>query len=447
MNKHDKQVKKLKAIIESKGTKFMILVDQGIVSGSNFILSILIARYLGIYQFGIFGFISLVYLFFLGLQQSFFVIPMYSLGASYQEENRRNYLNALFFLQVFFATGFAILACLFFSFVNLQVGKELQELSVLIGVTALLVLLQDFQRRLFIYEGKYRSLLIVDTLAYFSQIVILSILHIAIGLSLKICLWVVCLSMLMSIVYGTITLKNISFDISTISLVCKRHWKYARWLLARSVLNYSSGNFFIIAAGAILGPVAIGAIKMGQNLHGAMNVIFLAIENHVPIVAAKVFNDEGRTSLFSYLRRVTLKTILVSCALGALVLVFSNWLIFNLYGEEYLAYAYLLIWFAVLNVLICISMPFRFALRTFENTKALFIATAVSALFGFLFAYSFIENYQVNGVIAGLMISQMISIGILGLATFYSRYGNEHTIKRIGGLTGGSSFFRLLIGK
>jgi O-antigen/teichoic acid export membrane protein len=428
-------IQKLKAISERKSAKFMILADQAIVSGCNFILGILIARYLGIYQFGIFGFISLICLFFLGLQQSFFVIPMYSLGASYPEGKRRSYLNALFFLQVFFATVFAILACLFFSFVNIQVGKELQDFSVLISITAFLVLLQDFQRRLFIYTEKYKSLLIVDILACFSQIIILSILHFTIGISLKICLWVICLSMLFSIVYGIITIKNISFDIPAMFVVCKRHWKYARWLLARSVLNYSSGNFFIIAAGAILGPVAIGAIKMGQNLHGAINVIFLAIENHVPIVAAKVFNKQGHKSLFSYLRGVSLKTVLICSVLGALVLLFANWLIFNLYGEEYLSYAYLLIWFAVLNVLICISMPFRFALRTLENTKALFIATAVSALFGFLFAYSFIENYQINGVILGLMISQLITIGILALAVFHTSFGIR------------LNFNRLLIGK
>jgi O-antigen/teichoic acid export membrane protein len=155
----------------------------------------------------------------------------------------------------------------------------------------------------------------------------------------------------------------------------------------------------------------------------------------VPIVAAKVFNKQGHKSLFSYLRGVSLKTVLICSVLGALVLLFANWLIFNLYGEEYLSYAYLLIWFAVLNVLICISMPFRFALRTLENTKALFIATAVSALFGFLFAYSFIENYQINGVIVGLMISQLITIGILALAVFHTSFGIR------------LNFNKLLIGK
>ena len=63
-----------------------------------------------------------------------------------------------------------------------------------------------------------------------------------------------------------------------------------------------------------------------------MNVIFLAIENHVPIVSANVLQQKGRLALYRYLKTVTLKSLFVCSILGMTILIFSTWLIANLYG-------------------------------------------------------------------------------------------------------------------
>lgn len=117
---------------------------------------------------------------------------------------------------------------------------------------------------------------------------------------------------------------------------------------------------------------------------------------------------------------MTLKSLLICSGLGLTVLICSTWLISNLYGNDYQEYAYVLIWFAVINLLVCISMPFRFALRTFERTQSLFFATALSALFGLLLAYPLIETFQMNGLLFGLIMSQLIMILYLAYSVFLS---------------------------
>lgn len=410
----------LQKFLQGKEHKLIVLIDQGILSGSNFISGILIARFLGIELFGVYGFIYLIYLFCLGLQQAFFVMPLYSLGPAYPPDRKKEYLSSLQLIQTVFAILLSLICFLALTFIPINISQNIQELSGLIALTNLFVLLQDFLRRLFLFQGFYKSLILLDSIAYIFQIVLLILMYFIDEFNLENCLKVICFSMLTSVIYGFSKIKKSQYKLRVIRVTLIRHWIFSKWLLARAILTYSSGNFFIIAAGTLLGPVAIGAIKMGQNLHGLMNVVFLAIENHVPIVSANILQQNGREALYRYLKKMTLKSLLVCSSLGMTILIFSTWLISNLYGNEYQEYAYVVIWFAIINLLVCISMPFRFALRTLEKTQSLFFATALSALFGLLFAYPLIETYQMNGLLFGLIMSQFIVIFYLAYSVFQS---------------------------
>ena len=408
-------------ILEGKEQKLLVLFDQGMVSGSNFVIGILIARFLGIEQFGVYGFIYLIYLFCLGLQQAFFVMPLYSLGPAYSADKKKAYLSSLLIIQTVFALFFSFVCFLALTFIPTSISPKIQEFAGLIALTSLFVLLQDFLRRLFLFQGFFKNLILLDSIAYLFQIVLFILMYFLDEFNLESCIKVVCFTMLISVIYGFSKIKKTEYKLSVLRKTLIRHWSFSKWLLARAILTYSSGNFFIIAAGTILGPVAIGAIKMGQNLHGLMNVIFLAIENHVPIVSANVLQQKGRLALYRYLKTVTLKSLFVCSILGMTILIFSTWLIANLYGNDYQEYAYVLVWFAIINLLVCISMPFRFALRTLEKTQSLFFATALSALFGLLLAYPLIETFQMNGLLFGLLMSQLIMILYLAYSVFQAK--------------------------
>lgn len=59
-----------------RNKKTLVFLDQIIVSGSNFLLGILLARNLGIEEYGQFALLWLIVLFFSSLQLSFIVSPM-----------------------------------------------------------------------------------------------------------------------------------------------------------------------------------------------------------------------------------------------------------------------------------------------------------------------------------------------------------------------------------
>lgn len=324
-------------------------------------------------------------------------------------------------IQIFFAVLISIISLFSLTVIPIRISPEIYELRFVIALTVGVILLQDFIRRSFLFRGFFKLVIMLDSIAYIFQMISLVLVYNLGDFNLEICLKILGLSMLVSVAYGLFVMSHLKFKIPVIKDIFIKHWRFSKWLLARSILTYSSGNFFIIVGGSILGPVAIGAIKMGQNLQGLMNVIFLAIENHVPIVSAYLYRDKGKQALYTYLKRTTLKSLLICISLGVSIVVFSSWLISNLYGDDYREYAYVLIVFAVVNLIVCITMPLRFALRTFEKTKPLFFATVLSAIFGFLLAYPLIETFQMQGLLSGLIISQLIGMCYLFYAVYKSK--------------------------
>ncbi|MEL6926614.1 MAG: hypothetical protein AAFO94_21420, partial [Bacteroidota bacterium] len=84
----------------------VVLVDQAIVSGGNFVLGILLTRFLGLDHYGVYTLLWMVLLVALSLNHAFISQPLLSLGP--QEEDQRSYLHHLQWIQ----WGVALLAAL-----------------------------------------------------------------------------------------------------------------------------------------------------------------------------------------------------------------------------------------------------------------------------------------------------------------------------------------------
>ena len=80
--------------------KFITLFDQIVVSASNFFISILILRYLGIEEFGIFSFFWLIILFIGSIQQSLIISPLFSNAPKYKFSNLNLFYGNVFIQQI-----------------------------------------------------------------------------------------------------------------------------------------------------------------------------------------------------------------------------------------------------------------------------------------------------------------------------------------------------------
>ncbi|HNP47645.1 MAG TPA: lipopolysaccharide biosynthesis protein [Bacteroidia bacterium] len=403
-------MKKLKHIYHNNRQAPIALIDQGVVSGAGFVTGVLLARFLGLSSYGVFAMSWLVVLFFGSIQQAFLIAPLQTLLPKKQEHERDAFMNMMFLQQLIFALVVAAVTFLFCRFSSLMFfdSLELRSVEIIMPLAVLTFVMNEFFRKMFFVQGRNITALVLDIISYSTQIVGLvgvAYLH---QLNLQRAIIIIALSNSISSTYGILKVKRIEFHFTAFGAHLKETWNYSGWLIGTSLLQWFSGNFFIVTAGGILGPVAVGAIRMAQNIIGVLNILFLAMENFIPSNAAKIYHDKGLKNLYAYLRQVMMVAGAITFMLILCIVIFSRQIIDVLYGHDYVKYEHVLFGFALLYLFVFTGLLLRFFIRTVEKNRDIFISYALSAGFSLLLAAPMVSTFGMSGVFAGLILTQVI---------------------------------------
>lgn len=390
--------------------KMTTLVDQGLVSGVNFLMGILLTKLLGLDQYGIFAFLWMMVFFVSSIQQAFIISPMFSLIAKQKNQNR--YLSQVFSLQIIFAVG-ALLGVFFTAILLTKSYPNYQFTysAMAIALTTSIYIFHDFMRRLFFSLKMNGKALVIDIVGYGLQPILILVFYYFQALSLQTVFLSIILSLSAGLVISFFSAPafNISFKISS---VVKAHWEFSAYLIGTSILQWVSGNLFIAIAASMLGPIAVGVIRMSQNIVGVLHVIFLALENSIPLKAAEMLQSEGKAKMLQFVGKTMKQTLWpVTILLVALVLL-SKTIISQLYGVQYIEYQYVLYAFCLLYVFVFIGTFLRFIIRTLEHNKVIFMSYVATAVFSLLLAKIMVQELDIVGVLLGLIISQIITNAI-----------------------------------
>ena len=86
----------------------------------------------------------------------------------------------------------------------------------------------------------------------------------------------------------------------------------------------------------------------------------------------------------------------------------SKFLLNVFYGAETSNYYQYLIYLSLILPITFLTYPSTYGLRTIEKTKPIFISFLLSSIFAILLSRYVIMQFQLNGLIAGLFLSQAI---------------------------------------
>jgi len=397
------------------GREIWALSDQSIISATNFLTSVMLLRFMGLREFGVFALAWMAVLFVNSLQTALIVAPMMSIGPKQEEKDRPSYFGAVVFQELVLVS-----CCFVLVFIALKVSdsffphRGLQQLALPLAVSAFAYQAQDFLRRYFFVTRQSRHALADDALSYLTQLPILLFLHRAGHLNSAIALWVMAGTSIVGLVAGWFWMEPIAFDREQIKAITKRHWKISRWLGASALLHWTSGNLFVIAAPIYYGAAAAGVLKASQNLMGVTHVWFQGLDNVVPVETARRLRDGGVHSMLAYTRSILVKW-------GGLTLVFAIvmaaapgfWLRL-IYGSEMVQYGYILRLFALLYVLIFVGGPLRAGLQALEFTVPIFWSYLAMTTCAVAFAVPMAKWLGLTGVMLGLLGIQLLFQSIVG---------------------------------
>ena len=385
------------------------LADQAMVSGVNFLAAILLARYLGIEEFGVFSLAWLVVGMVSGMQQSVVSMLMMSIGPKQEDTKLPSYYAAVFMQQAVFASvtsifvlGGAIATSIVYP------DWEIGPLVLPLAAATFAYQTQDFVRRYFFACGRMLAALGIDAVSYLGQLAALSWLFVVESLSPASALWAIAATAAAAVLIGMLHLGPLDWGRADFSAVLKRHWRMARWLGITTLIGMTTRMLFPATAGALLGPAAVGALKAAQNLMGIAQVLFFALENVVPRRAAQHYHQSGIFALIRYLVRVaSFGGAMTLCVTVFFALAPEFWLRL-IFGEEFASYGNLVRWYAAIYLVSFARIPLGAGFRALEETRPMFLATCVQACIAIAVAYPLISALGVTGVVIGMLIAAAV---------------------------------------
>ena len=325
------------------------IADQLLVSGVNFLTSICIARVLGLEAFGQFTIIWLIVQFFSSIQESLLLSPMISIGAKLKQKTASNYFIGIYSLALIYASIASLLVLLLAFTLNQYVNEVNMPSALYLFIITFLFLLRETLRRILFSCSKLKLVFISDAISYLGQLSLLILLLIFSNVELTTVFWLIGFSSLLAVIFSYFVIPNLRFSLLKLLFAWRRNWPIAKWMVSSSILNWLTGNLFIISAGVYLGNSAVGALKAAQNIVGINHVLFKLIENIAPVKAGKLLVESGTNKMVTYLKQVTVISVVIYLFFVLIILAFSQQLMTFIYGAEYTQYSWLLIvWFTFL---------------------------------------------------------------------------------------------------
>jgi len=387
--------------------KYWVVADQVVVSASAFGTNLLLARALGLTEYGKFSIITMVQLFLLSVTMAFSSQIYQVVYPALNRSKKKKFTSGMLGQQLLIAMVLLALIPLLYA-INIGTGwldnyKVLMSMAI---VATCFYLLQDFLRRVFIAQAKGRSAFIIDLLTNFLQIALLLAFWWLHNLNLVTAWLIIGFTFIPSVITAIILLKPVQVSISAISYAWGLQKNKMGWLMGSSVLQWGAGYFFVIAAGWFLGVAALGALRLAQYMFGLLNLLFQAIENYV-VPKASTFIGEQRAYWLVLLKKcVTLiiPFVLVFSLFAKQIMQFAG-------GQAYGKYAFVIYGLSIVYLLMAVGYPVRIAIRSLHLNKEYFFAYIFSVILNLCIAPWLLKHLELYGVMAGLISNQVLIVG------------------------------------
>jgi O-antigen/teichoic acid export membrane protein len=401
------------------------LADQALISGMNFGTTVLLARTLGAEQFGVFTLGWLAVLFVSSLQMSLVISPMISIGPKLSEAEAPRYYAAVGIQQVSFAALCAVGVLVF----TLATGWffpswRIETLAIPLALAAFAYLLQDYVRRYFFVRGRPGLAFLNDAISYGTQLLLLLVVIFWHQLDTGRAFLINGVTSAAAVLAGAVALGPLQWGgTEHFKQIGSRHWHFSKWLGASAVMQYATGNLFVIAASSIWGPVAAGVLRAVKNIMGLTHIWFFGLENVMPARAARAFCHGGTREIRSYLSKATLLWGGMTALFALMASVAPGFWLKLIYGSSFAEYGYLLRWYAAAYVVIFLGLPLRSWLRALEYTQPIFWGYVASSAFSLALSVPITRYFGLRGAMAGLIVAQLLlhGIAVIGLVRHSSK--------------------------
>lgn len=387
--------------------KLPLLLEQSIFSGTAFLTNIALVKLLNLEQYGIFASLIIISHLLLGVSQALVVQPMQvHIGKT---RGSFSYRLVLLFIQLsLILTFIAIIAFLKLAGFNILNFGQLYFTPFSFYLSSFLLF--DFYRKFFLATGRVTMALILGVIYSASTIIFLLFIALnQVSEEPSSYLYVLSAGYLLPIIVATIVYcKEIA---SPGRVILKKYLKIhlidGQWLLYAAVVQWLSGNLYVMTSGLLIGIEALGVLRFVQSLFGLVNILLQTIENYVLPQLSRAYDVSVQHCYQAFQQALGAYQMAVLGGL-ALLFYFAEEVLSFAGNAEFTPYAFVVRGMVILYIIIIVAYPIRLLIRITELNKSYFTAYLISFLFSLLSYQFLLTRFGVSGAIIGLIINQLI---------------------------------------
>jgi O-antigen/teichoic acid export membrane protein len=395
-----------------KGT--IAVVDQAFISGSNFAVSILLARWSSTQEYGAFALAFALFLLLSQLQQSVLLEPMSVFGASYSGARLKRYYGSLLHMQngMLFAITIPLAIA---AIVAPHFGAGPQLVWALWGVAfaSPFVLLFWMARRAFYLEhtpGPAAVGAVVYSIATLIGLVLVQ----RMGALTSFSAFVVMGAAALVTSIGMFRRLRPQFrrkleDLNFIG-ECRQHWRYGGWALAGALALWVPQNIYYAILSGAAGMSAAADIRALINLALPLQRVTVALGLLLLPYTARIYAERGHAGAKSLTRMICYLFSAGSIAYWAFVLLFRNELFQLLYDGKYSSVRYLLPWLALSSVLNTVISALIVTLRAMRSPASVFYASGASSIVALGIGIPATWFWGIEGVVFSFIVSNVVTL-------------------------------------
>lgn len=321
--------------VDEKG--IIAVIDQGVVSATNFLSTVIIARACTKEEFGLYALCFTIILFITDLQGALILSPYTVYFPQTKQDGQRSYTGSTLIHQLALsalAMGFLGIGTGMFS---LGIGPK--GLSSILGILVPLItfiLLKEYCRKLSFAYLRITNALIIDLFSALTQICGLLFLALNGLLSTRGAYIVMGISCAIpSMIWLIMMRKRFKFQLYRVTEDLNLDWVFGRWLLAMGLVYMATNYVYPWLLSFFHGTIATAAFAAYAGIANLSAPMFQGVRNFLEPKAAYAFTHGRVRDLKEVLRQASYMLTLSMGLVCLILFIFGGRLVVLIYGDKY----------------------------------------------------------------------------------------------------------------
>jgi O-antigen/teichoic acid export membrane protein len=394
----------------------LALLDYGFYSGSNFLLGILLARWMAPEQYGAYALAFSIFILVTFLYQALLLEPLSVFSGTTYSKNLRGYLKS----NVWLHWGVSAIICILLGATALAAKlwwHSPASATAFAGITAAtpFILIHALGRRSFYLKlspgpaafgsSFYCALVVAGSfllykfawLSAFSAFLVMGFAALVGGLIMAIQL-------------------NAKLEpaLTPIHLheTWTKHWNYGKWALGTCIVGWIPTYVYIPLVSKISGLAVTAELRALMNLGGPVLQTYAALSLLFLPYAARVQSEQGREGSAALTRKLTALFVVGAIAYWMILIPLRRPLFHLLYAGKYMDASSLLPLLAAETVIWSAALGPAIVLRAMEYPRSLFFANAAASVVAIVFGIPATRYFGLPGVIWSMVIANVLYVAV-----------------------------------